>query len=410
HLTPPACHEFENGRAVAEVWGGTPPYTYRWLCDGFEQTAETERLNGLTEGRLEVRVQDRYGCTLALNGTMVRPEPLTARASVSEETYAGSLYKQPVTPANNGAIHLFVQGGTPPYTHLWEYQTAPNRWRAMTDTTAKIGGQPHGIYRYGIVDAHGCFFEDTAEIVKTPDLRSEILLERIIRCTDSHDGALQAFVAGGTRPYRYDWQHDGQPLSTQDGSTVDRLDAGHYLLTVTDAKGVVSLDSFYLSAPQPLGATVNPTAVSGYGAADGHIDWNIEGGTAPHTAVWQGESDWMAETARWDGALPDSLWSGVYRLTLTDAHGCRFERDYAVESPDSLALSNLHILHCHGEKAFLEEDVRSEDNGRIRAYLDGGVPPYHIVWRNAAGETEADFLASTRGDVGIDSLPADVYT
>ncbi|MDE6515022.1 MAG: SprB repeat-containing protein, partial [Bacteroidales bacterium] len=280
HLTPPACHEFENGRAVAEVWGGTPPYTYRWLCDGFEQTAETERLNGLTEGRLEVRVQDRYGCALALNGTMVRPEPLTARASVSEETYAGSLYKQPVTPANNGAIHLFVQGGTPPYTHLWEYQTAPNRWRAMTDTTAKIGGQPHGIYRYGIVDAHGCFFEDTAEIVKTPDLRSEILLERIIRCADSHDGALQVFVEGGTRPYRYDWQHDGQPLSTQDGAAPDRLDAGHYLLTVTDAKGVVSLDSFRLSAPQPLGATVNPTAVSGYGAADGHIDWNIEGGTA----------------------------------------------------------------------------------------------------------------------------------
>ncbi|MDE7091507.1 MAG: SprB repeat-containing protein, partial [Bacteroidales bacterium] len=81
-----------------------------------------------------------------------------------------------------------------------------------------------------------------------------------------------------------------------------------------------------------------------------------------------------------------------------------------MESPDALALSNLHILHCHGEKAFLEEDVRSEDNGRIRAYLDGGVPPYRIVWRNAAGETVADFMAPTRGDVGIDSLPADVYT
>ncbi|MDE6106123.1 MAG: SprB repeat-containing protein, partial [Bacteroidales bacterium] len=363
HLTPPSCHEFENGRAVAEVRGGTPPYTYRWLCNGFEQTAPAERLNGLTEGRFEVRVQDRFGCALALNGTMVKPEPLTARASASEETYAGSFYQQAVAPANNGAIHLFVQGGTPPYAHMWEYQTAPNRWRAMADTTAKIGGQPHGIYRYGIVDAHGCFFEDTAEIVKTPDLRSEISLQRIIRCADSHDGALQAFVEGGTRPYRYDWQRDGQPLLTQDGLTAAHLDEGRYLLTVTDAKGVVSMDSFYLSAPRPLDATVDLTAVSGYGAADGHIDWKIEGGTAPHTAAWQGESDWLAETARWDGVLPDSLWSGVYRLTLTDANGCRFERDYTVDSPDSLSLSNLHILHCQGEKAFLEEDFRSEDNG-----------------------------------------------
>lgn len=408
-LTPPACHELENGRAVTDIRGGTPPYTYRWQYNGFEQTEETERLNGLTEGRLEVRVQDRYGCALALNGTMVRPEPLTARASVSEETYAGSLYQQPVTPANNGAIHLFVQGGTLPYTHMWEYQTTPNRWRAMADTTAKIGGQPHGIYRYGIVDAHGCFFEDTAEIVKTPDLRSEILLAHIIRCADSHDGALQAFVEGGTRPYRYDWQHDGQPLLAQD-ETIDRLDAGLYLLTVTDAKGVVSVDSFQLSAPQPLGATVNPTAVSGYGATDGHIDWKIEGGTAPYTAVWQGENDRMAETAHWDESLPDSLWSGVYRLTLTDANGCPFERDYTVTSPDPLNLSNIKVLHCRGEKAFLGDISHSEDNGRIRAYLDGGVAPYRIVWCNAAGDTVSDFLSSAQGDVGLDSLSANIYT
>ncbi len=410
HLTPPSCHEFEDGRAVAEIAGGTPPYTYRWLCNGFEQPAQTAKLNGLTEGRLEARVQDENGCTLALSGTMVRPEPLRARENVSEETYAGSLYRQDAAPATDGAVQLFTQGGTPPYTYMWEYMTAPNRWRSMADTTAKIDGQPHGLYRYGIVDAHGCFYEDTAEIVKTPDLRCEILLQRSIRCADSRDGALQAFVSGGTPPYRYDWQRDGQPLLPQDAQTPDRLDAGRYLLTVTDAKGVVSLDSFMLNAPQPLGATVNPTAVSGYGAADGHIDWRIEGGTAPHSAVWQGESDRMDGTARWDETLPDSLWSGVYRLTLTDAHGCRFERDYTVESPDSLALSNIKVLHCQGEKAFLEAVFRSEDNGRIRAYLDGGVPPYRIVWCNAAGETVADFTAWERGDVGIDSLSADVYT
>lgn len=409
-LTPPACHEFEDGRAVADIRGGTPPYSYRWFRNGFEQAEETAELNGLTEGRLEVRVEDRNGCTRTLNGTMVRPEPLTARANVSEETYAGSSYRQDVAPANNGAIQLSVQGGTPPYTHMWEYQTAPNRWRSMADTSAKINGQAHGIYRYGIVDAHGCFYEDTAEIVKTPDLKSELSVQHIIRCADSHDGALQVLVQGGTPPYRYDWQRDGQPILTQDGPTIDRLDEGIYRLTVTDAKGVVSVDSLHLSAPQPLNATISSTAVSGYGAADGHIDWEVAGGTAPYTALWQGESDYLAESALWDGTLPDSLYCGIYRLTLTDANGCRFERDYTVESPDPLSLSNLKVLHCHGEKTFLEDDFRSEDNGIIRAYLDGGVPPYRIVWRNAADGTVADFMASERGDVGIDSLPSDIYT
>lgn len=405
-LTPPACHEFEDGRAVAEIRGGTPPYSYRWLRDGFEQTAETEQLSGLTEGRIEVRVQDQNGCTRTLSGTMVRPEPLTARASVSEETYAGSSYQQAIAPANDGAIQLSVRGGTPPYEYKWAYLTDGDEERSLDEKTAKLNGQPHGIYRYAIVDAHGCFYGGTAEIDKTPDLRSEISVQQLIRCADSHDGMLQAFLEGGTPPYRYDWQRDGQPILTQDGPTLDRLDAGHYLLTVTDAKGVVSVDSLHLSAPQPLNATVTPTAVSGYGAADGHIDWRMAGGTAPYTALWQGEDNRLAE----DGALPDSLRSGVYRLTLTDANGCRFERDYTVESPDPLALSNLQILHCHGEKAFLEDDFRSEDNGRIRAYLNGGVPPYRIVWRNAAEETMADFLKSEHGDVGIDSLPANIYT
>lgn len=405
-LTPPACHEFEDGRAVAEIRGGTPPYSYRWLRDGFEQTAETEQLSGLTEGRIEVRVQDQNGCTRTLSGTMVRPEPLTARASVSEETYAGSSYQQAIAPANDGTIQLSVRGGTPPYGFKWAYWNAADDWVSIDGKESKMDGLPHGLYRYSLSDENGCFYEGTAEIVKTPDLRSEISLQHIIRCADSHDGTLQAFVEGGTPPYRYDWQRDGQPILTQDGPTLDRLDAGQYLLSVTDAKGVVSVDSLHLSAPQPLNATVTPTAVSGYGAEDGHIDWRMAGGTAPYTALWQGEDNRLAE----DGALPDSLRSGVYRLTVTDVNGCRFERDYTVESPDPLALSNLQILHCQGEKAFLEDDFRSEDNGRIRAYLNGGVPPYRIVWRNAAGETVADFLKSERGDVGIDSLPSDIYT
>ena len=407
-ITPPACSEDENGQAVAEIQGGTPPYTYRWLYNGFEQLEETAELNHLTEGRLEVRVQDRNGCAAALNGTMVRPEPLTARAVVLEETYAGSFYGQPVTPANNGAIHLSTLGGTPPYEYKWTFLAAGDETRALDEKTAQLNGQPNGLYRYGIVDAHGCFFEDTAEIVKTPDLRSEILLTHIIRCADSHDGALKAVVAGGTPPYRYDWQRDGQAVLQAD-TMVDHLGEGRYFLTVTDAKGVVSVDSFYLHAPQPLQAVVTPTAVSGYGASDGHIDWRVEGGTAPYAAVWQGESDGQETPRRWDGTLPDKLPSGIYRLTLTDANGCPFERDYTVASPDPLSLSNIKVLHCHGEKAFLEDIFHSDDNGRIRAYLDGGVPPYSIVWYNTEGDTIADFLMPTRGDVGLDSLHADIY-
>ncbi len=423
-LSPSPCHEPEAGVAAAEIRGGTPPYAYRWLYNGLERIEKNSDLDGLGDGRVEVRVLDRNGCALVLNDRIDKPEPLTVWANVSEETYAGSQYGHRPLPARDGMVQLDARGGTPPYRYAWAILEQTGGRQALPDTTALMEGLAAGRYGYRVTDRHGCGYEGVTEVVKTPDLTSHIALRGLIGCADSRDGVLQAVVQGGTPPYRYDWQRDGQALGRQAGATADSLDEGRYLLTVTDAKGVVSADSFYLAAPRPLTATVQTMAVSGYGAVDGHIDWQITGGRSPHTAVWQAadptqeapmQAAWqpvdprLAGLRTWEGDLPDSLRSGIYRLTLTDSSGCRFEKTYTVESPDSLSLSNLHVLHCQGEKAFLADSFRSEDNGRIRAYLSGGVPPYDIVWRDTTGKAVAAFEAAEGGDVGISDLPAGRY-
>ncbi|MDE7150539.1 MAG: hypothetical protein K2O01_09130, partial [Bacteroidales bacterium] len=426
------CHEPEAGSAVADIRGGTPPYAHRWLYNGLELPARTAELSGLGEGRLEVHVQDRNGCPLVLTGTIDKPEPLTVWATASEESYAGSRYGLPVPPAIDGAIRLDVQGGTPPYRYAWTAEDTTrnsgkdgdpdrdaaedSRWIPLPDTTATIERLAHGRYGYQVTDSHGCSHNGETEVARTPDLTVRIALRRIISCAGKHDGALQAVVQGGTPPYRYDWRRNGNTVSPQAETMADSLGGGVYLLTVTDAKGVMALDSFHLPAPQPLSAIVHTEAVSGHGAADGHIDWHPLGGRTPLTAVWRYEDERQDENnpepdiRDWTGSLPDSLRSGTYRLTMTDSSGCRFEQTYTVESPDPLTLSNLHVLHCRGEKVFLEDRFSSEDNGRIRAYLGGGVTPYHIVWRNAAGDTVTSFHATESGDVGISGLPAGIYT
>lgn len=458
-LTPSPCHEPEEGRAEAQVQGGTPPYTYTWSYNGFGLTDTTACLTHLGTGLLEARIQDRNGCPLGLRKRIEKPEPLLVWANAMEESYDGSQYGRLNEAEADGGIYLTVQGGTPPYNYRWEQAdgTADGGFTAdatdggrdtdssgaaggsawctlTTETTDRLDGRTAGTYRYTVTDAHACRFEGMARIVKTPDLISRIEQTEQIRCADEPNGGLRAVIQGGTPPYRCRWERNRQPLP-QAGDELHDLPEGTYRLYVTDAKGVASTDSFRLEAPHRLTALVRCETVSGFGAADGHIGWQIAGGRAPYTVVWTGESAWLPEAAAWTSRLPDSLPSGRYRLYLTDSSGCRFEQTYTVESPDSLSLSNLRIFHCQGEKTFMRPQYVSENNGRIRAYLQGGVPPYRILWCRTADDAEtadadnaahtegvpdaddaahpdtvAAFEAMESGDVGLAELPAGRYT
>jgi PKD repeat protein len=66
------CHGQATGAILAQVSGGTPPYTYLW-----SNGAVTEEISGLTAGTYTLTVVDHIGCDFVISATVNQPSPLT---------------------------------------------------------------------------------------------------------------------------------------------------------------------------------------------------------------------------------------------------------------------------------------------------------------------------------------------
>jgi len=120
--------------------------------------------------------------------------------------------------------------------------------------------------------------------------------------------------AGGIAPYAYNWSP--VPPNGQGGSTATALCAGDYTVTVTDAAGCTSVQTYTIVEPQPL--TLSGSSVpSACGACDGEASVIVAGGVPGYTYQWTlGAAIYGTDTAITD------LCGGIYNVVVTDATGC----------------------------------------------------------------------------------------
>ena len=118
-------------------------------------------------------------------------------------------------------------------------------------------------------------------------------------------------ATGGTAGYTYNWS-PGNP--TGDGTTsVTGLTAGTWTCTVTDANSCTATQSFTITEPAPLVATIgSQTNVSSIGGSNGSATVSVSGGTSGYTYSWS-PSGGTAATA-------SGLSAGTYIVTVTDAN------------------------------------------------------------------------------------------
>ncbi|MBL7809024.1 MAG: hypothetical protein JNN28_14490, partial [Saprospiraceae bacterium] len=117
---------------VAEVTGGTEPYTYQWSTGGNERE---EPIPQGYSGTLTVTVTDQNNCT-ATTAILISP-PLSVLALADEESSPG---------ASDGYIDLLVLNGTPPVTFQW----------SNGSTTEDLLGIPNGSYAVTVSTGNGC--------------------------------------------------------------------------------------------------------------------------------------------------------------------------------------------------------------------------------------------------------------
>ncbi len=228
--------------------------------------------------------------------------------------------------------------------------------------TVDVFGTPTGMagtYSMTFNGANGC--DSTHTIVLSLNTVSIDFSTENISCNTL--GSVTASASGGTGPYDFEWSNGETTTS------IDSLTAGSYTVTVTDANGCSS--SATASIQGALGPVVGINIVSPVTEDEpggGELTVATAGGTSPFSFVWSN-----GETT----PNIDSLSSGTYTVTVTDANNCT-----------ATATANLFLPACTGGKIWNDmnrdgcQDPGETGIGNVTLTLSGT-----SIWGQAVADT-----------------------
>ncbi|HWB61957.1 MAG TPA: gliding motility-associated C-terminal domain-containing protein, partial [Chitinophagales bacterium] len=308
--TDVTCHGNSNGTASLTVSGGTPPYTFLW--SNFQIT---QNITGLSGGTYFVIVTDSNGCTKRDSVFIFEPTPLLVTDSSSNISCFN---------ANDGTITIFPIGGQPPYSYAWSNGA----------TTQNVTGLAGGSYCVTVTDQSGCSATACATIVNPPILVTNFVVHNTI-CFGDSNGYIDVIQSGGTPNYTFVWSTGA---TTQD---IDSLAAGTYVITVTDSRGCINVDSAMVQQPAALYTSGVIKNVTCHGYNDGAVIITAYGGTLPYSYLWSPV-----------GVSTQNLYDvggGNYFVSVTDANGCAVQSLYIVVDPPLLTDTIVHTdVSCYG--------------------------------------------------------------
>ncbi len=125
------CGPNEDGQISVEASGGIPEYEFIW------NTGATKAgIDGIGAGEYSVTVTDQNNCEAMDTVILLAIPDLRCHIETLQE----------VTLGGDGALEVFIDGGTGPYELLW----------SNGDTTALIDSLDFGDYEVTITDSNGC--------------------------------------------------------------------------------------------------------------------------------------------------------------------------------------------------------------------------------------------------------------
>lgn len=343
------CPDEDDGLIIAIPSDGVEPYSYAWSTG-----ATTQFADDLAPGTYSVTVTDALGCEIISDTATVEESPdfsfdLTATAT----TQPGEA---------DGTATVTITDGMGPFSFAW----------STGDTTTTIDSLLAGDYTITVTrDEDGCEKMDTVRVPETDSLIVIITTPEDV-CPGDSTGTVQAQIRGGTPPYEILW-NTGDTTALITG-----LPAGTYTVTVTDALGVVRVASVTLDAfPQPV-VGLDATEIVCGGEDLGQIISTVSDGTPDYSYLWS-TGDITADL--------DSLGTGSYSLTVTDANGCTAEAAARIEVIDEI------VLEVVGSNLFCYND----STGGVSVTATGGKGPFSYLW--STGDTTAQ----------VNGLPAGTY-
>ncbi len=339
----------------AVVSDGVPPYRYEW-SNG--ETAPV--LNNIPPGDYQLTVTDANSCTQAITSIKMRD----AGKALSIDTFFVNNIS--CFGANDGQMTVQVSGGAAPF----RFHFSNNTIITNTEREITVGGLPfNSNYSVTITDlSTGCVVASKKLEIREP-LPLSYIFDRFNRpsCFGGADGAIFATTYGGTPPYSYQWfNSSGTVVSTSED--LRNVPNGTYTGVVTDANGCQdSISNVVVMNNNELIRFATPPQIQPVkckGDATGAINITLTGGKPPYSYQWS------------NGRRTEdisNLSAGSYTLTITDADTCRVIFPAIIVPEPAMPLAAAGIT----------KDVRcfGEANGAIDVIVNGGTPPYNLIWQ-----------------------------
>ena len=348
-----SCFGEDDGKISIDVAGGTPPYVYAWTLDSVPFSID-EDLTDLGPGEYNISVTDVNNCgPIAL--TFIIEEPPVLDVTLDSQTDVLCFGE------STGAINVNVVGGRTDYTFAW---TGPN---GFVSANQNIDNLFAGIYNITVTDDSGCTDTLAVEIIQNDQLDIDVTATEIM-CYGDNDAMITInTISGGVAPYTVAWSNFGT------GNVQSNLSPGTYTITITDSENCTR--DFPVVIDEPPLFLIDPVVMqmTCSGENDASITLNFVGGVDPVTVVW--DDDAIAGTER------NNLAPGSYSVTITDGTPCVIQESFTIFNilPLELSVNITDALDC--------DDTNS---GAINLLIQGGTPPFDIVWSNGAITEDLD--------------------
>jgi len=268
--------------------GGVQPYTYLWSNNSTLDSAA-----GLGAGSTWLLLTDANGCTTSDTITLTEPAPLIVNASTVSNFngYNISCYGE-----NDGQANVIASGGNGYYTYLW----------SNNDDNALALGLSAATYSVTVTDSLGCSASDTVSLTQPLALNTAPLVTNN-KCFGEALGFIDPNTSGGTGSYLTYW-------STGDTANyLNDLGNGLYSFTIVDGNQCVLTDSITITSPDSISTMVEIIPPTCRIVEDGELIITTIGGVGPY--------DYSLNFMSVEPPI-DSLASGQYLLSTSDAYGC----------------------------------------------------------------------------------------
>ncbi|MCO4805073.1 MAG: T9SS type A sorting domain-containing protein [Flavobacteriales bacterium] len=289
--TLPSSCAFGNGEISVIAIGGAGGYTYQWN-DTANTTDSLIQQAGI--GWFTVTITDTAGCSVidsaeilfsssGLNGIV---------ESNSENCDLG-----------NGSTRIQMIAGNQPYSYSWSSGASSSINQNLASGTHTVT-VTDGI---GCVETFMIVVEDQVMIVD-----DSLSIAKPTRCFNGGDGSINITTKNSEGPITYKWSHD----TLANSSSYSNLNAGQYLVTISDSAGCALVDTFNVNQPDSVYLqTLIDSANDGF--CDGAISATMFGGTPAYTYSWPHDNAITSANAL-------DLCAGTYLITATDDTGCLF--------------------------------------------------------------------------------------